>query len=163
MSTETQTFLFADPETGEVSELDAEEREALTVLLATKLVAAERAAAEREGLRVRLALLMDREAPVLVEGWAVTLEAAPTPPRAVIERAVREHAETLAPIGMAPVPQPPKPQADKMPGVGAFTSAKGKADLARVGLSPDTFVHTPLPREPVVKVYPPVPEPDGPG
>jgi hypothetical protein len=134
-------YPIIDPDTGEVLATGDEDRREVAELLAAQLIPVEAAVARRAELRRKLALVLRRDDPPITDdGWTVYVAPAPTPPRAVDRQAVEAHAEALKPIGLAPEPQPPKPQPDKVPGVAAFTSKQARQDLARLGLTPETFV-----------------------
>jgi hypothetical protein len=149
-------YPITDPETGEVLALDEAERAEVVHLAAADLVDAERrlehAAAEAHAARAKLALLMQPgDAVAMGGGWAVTCKPGAPARRAVNKQALQEHAEGLAPLGLAPR----EVTKTEFPGVAALTTTAARASLARLGLTPETFLLAGEPGDPTVVVVRP--------
>lgn len=149
-------YPVSDPETGEVLALDAEEAAEVRDLLARDLVTAireERVARERAGAaRRKLAALMEPgDAVALDGGWAVTVKPGAPPRRAVNVQACQTHAEALTAAGIGPREE----TRTVWPGVAALTGSKTRQALARMGLTPETFLLAGDPGAPSVTVIEP--------
>jgi hypothetical protein len=143
-----------DPETGEVIAASEEDRRYLIDTYAADLVIAEKAARRAREARARLALLMRVGDAVAVEpGWAVLVKPPASPKRAIVPHAIEEHREGLAPLGLAPREE--TVTRTIYPKVSDLTSAAARAALARVGLTPETFLHAPTPGDPAIVVVAP--------
>jgi hypothetical protein len=143
-----------DPETGEILAASEEDRRYLIDTYAADLVIAEKAARRAREARGRLALLMRVGDAVAVEpGWAVTVRPPASPKRSVVAHAIDEHREALTPLGLGPVEK--TVVTTEYPKVSDLTSAASRAALARAGLTPERFLDTPAPGDPVIAVVAP--------
>jgi hypothetical protein len=144
-------FPITDPDTGEVLALDPDERRDVAELLARRLVEAtrrrEEATREADECRRRLALVMEvGDAVGLAGGWAVTVKPGAPARREVNRQAVQSHAEGLRPLGLGPE----EVTSTRFPGVAQLTSTRARVALARLGLTPETFLLAGDPGEPQV-------------
>lgn len=147
MTTETQHEPVFDPETGEVLAVTPEERAALVQTLVDEVV--EAAVSARRARRARLLLdqlLQVGDARVSsTAGWAVTVKPGKAPARSVITHKLEEHAAALRGNAetAALAPREEVREVTVYPGVGDLDKPKVRAALALLGLTPETFLHTP--------------------
>lgn len=154
MGTDTAFEPIFDPESGEVLASSEEEVAELTQHYTGVLV--QEAVYREEGrhARAKLALLMKvGDAWAKPGGWAVMVKPPATPARQVVPHRLEEHAEALAPLGLAPREETKTTTVYAK--VSDLTSKKAREALARVGLTPETFLHTPEPGDPQVVVVAP--------
>jgi hypothetical protein len=152
-------YPITDPETGEVLALDEADRREVVAHTAAELVDAQRRldrvraeVEQRAGLLAQL--MVPGDAVALAGGWAVTCKPGAPAKRAVNVQAVKQHAEGLAPLGLAPV----QVTSEKLPTVAAFTTTKARTALARLGLTPETFLVAGEVGKPQVVVIQPDPQ-----
>lgn len=148
------TYPLVDPETGEFLANNDEERWALVNELSELLVFAAKASQRVNDLRRMLEFLMrPGEAVGFPDGWAVRVQPGASARRGLNRQALEQHAEALQPLGLAPRDQDPPPRI--YPLVSELTSAKSRRDLARMGLTPETFLIQGEPGQPRVIVEAP--------
>lgn len=145
-----------DPETGEVLALDAADAEEVRRLAAETLVTAIRTAKEartqEDRARAVLSLLMEPgDALPAPGGYAVTVKPGAPARRAVNRQEVLRHAEALGPLGYGPTER----VVQEFPRTSDLITTKARAALARVGLTPETFLILGDPGRPEVVVVEP--------
>lgn len=151
-TTDTPFDVVVDPETGEVLAATEADRQYLIEVYADALVLEAQAVQRAREARRGLALLMRvGDAVARPGGWAVRVKPPASPRRQVIPHALEEHAEALVPIGIAP-----REETVTRTVYAKVSEIQAAGDaLARVGLTPEQFLHTPDPGDPQIVVVPP--------
>lgn len=153
--TTTDTFeVVFDPETGEILAASEEDRIYLIETYADALVAEAQAVERAREARRGLGLLMRvGDAVARPGGWGIRVKPPASPRRQVITHALDTHAEALVPLGIAP-----REETVTRTVYAKVSEIQAQADgLARVGLTPETFLFSPEPGEPQIVVVRPEP------
>lgn len=146
-----ETYPLVDPETGEFLANNNEERWALVNELAELLTFAAKASQRVQDLRRMLDFLMrPGEAVAFPDGWSVRVQPGAAARRGLNRQALEQHAEALLPLGLAPRDQDPPPRI--YPLVSELTTTKTRRDLAKLGMTPETFLIQGAPGSPRVVV-----------